>query len=218
LPSVTLVSEGVMLVFFHLMVLLFSLLRLTDAPPAGDPPASDPPPPERDADGDQDVTKLKEALRKERDARKALEKEVTPLRQFRDDRAKAEQTETERLQARIKELETKEADLSRRERTMLVRDAVTPATDAEGLQLRASVGTVLKLLDLDAVEFDDDGTPKNLRVLLKALYKDEPSLVAEKPKRPGSADASSTSRSSPEMIGSGMERLRMAYADTERRR
>lgn len=134
-----------------------------------------------------DLATLKLTLQKERDARKALEKEVKPLRTFKDERTKAEQTESERLQARIKDLDVKEQTLTQRERTIAVRDGLAAAATAEKLELNVSTATVIRLLDLDRVEFDDSGTPINLGPLLKQLAKDEPKMFDAR-RRSGSAD------------------------------
>lgn len=182
----------------HLFGLVVRLLRLSDAPPAGDPPAADPPA----ADDDQDVGKLKEALRKEREntrSFKQLQREAEELRKFKQEQEQAKLTETERLQSRVKELEGKEQELTRKERSLAVRDGLATAAQAEKLGLVASSATVIRLLDLDAVEFDDSGSPKNLGALLKQLAKDEPALFSQQ-RRSGSADGGASGGSAPQTM------------------
>lgn len=209
-----------LLLLLHLFGLLTSLLRFSDAPPAGDPPAGDPPagdPPA--ADDDQDVGKLKEALRKERENSKnfkALQREAEELRKFKQEQEQAKLTEAEKVAAREKAAADKEAQLTQRERTMAVRDGLAAAATTEKLTLVANTATVIRLLDLDDVEFDDDGNAKNLGALLKRLAKDEPALFDQR-KRPGSADAGARSEGAAN-VGTGINRLRAAYGNAEQRR
>lgn len=141
----------------------------------------------REASDHETPENLLKALKAERDARKALEKELKPLKSYREQQEQAKLTETEKLQNRIKELEGKEQQLTQRERTIAVRDGLATAAAAEKLGLVASSATVIRLLDLDRVEFDDSGTPTNLGPLLKQLAKDEPALFEQR-RRTGSAD------------------------------
>jgi hypothetical protein len=141
----------------------------------------------RDASTADDYAELKASIKKERDARRALEREATELRKFKQDQETAKLSETEKLQNRIKELEAKESHLTTRERSIAVRDGLTTAAAAEKLGLVASSATVLRLIDLDSVEFDAAGTPTNLGGLLKQLAKDEPALFEQR-RRAGSAD------------------------------
>lgn len=134
-----------------------------------------------------DLAGLREAIRKERQATKdfkKLQREANELRTFKQQQEQANQTAEERAAARAKELEAKEQQLTQRERRISVRDALSAAASDQKLDLVASSATVLRLLDLDKVEFGDDGTPRNLGPLLKQLAKDEPALFAER-KRPG---------------------------------
>jgi hypothetical protein len=131
----------------------------------------------RGAGGD-DLDGLREALRKERDRARGLEKEVKPLRTFKAEREQAERTEAEKVAARIAELEGRVSTAQARERTYALRDAIEEAVSVEKLALAAPVGRVLRLIDADAVEYAEDGTPKNATALLKGLVKSDPYLFA----------------------------------------
>jgi hypothetical protein len=91
-------------------------------------------------------------------------------------------------------------------------------TDELGLTLKARTDTVLRMIDLDAVEFDEAGKATNLIDLLKALYQSEPTFAQAKAKRPGSADGGATESTRPVDPGPGMPRLRFAYANSKPRR
>jgi hypothetical protein len=131
-----------------------------------------------------DLATLKLTLQKERDARKALEREVKPLRTFKEERTKAEQTADERAAAREKAAEEREAAATRKLQAAVLRDEISAAVTAEKFTLHAPVGDVLRLIDTDAVEWDGE-TPKNVRGLLRDLVKDRPYLAS---RRTGSAD------------------------------
>jgi hypothetical protein len=139
----------------------------------------------RDATSDESPEKLLAALRTERDARKALEKEVKPLRQFHKERTDAEKTADERLAAREQAVKDQEQRITARLQASILRDEIASAVNAEKITLHAPIGDVLRLLDTGAVEWDGE-TPKNVRALLKELVKERPYLAS---RRTGSADA-----------------------------
>jgi len=139
---------------------------------------------QREAAPADDYAELKESIRKERDARRAIEKEATELRRFRDERTKAEQSETERLAAREKTVADQEQRITERLRASILRDEVSSAVTAEKITLNAPVGDVLRFIESDAVEWDGE-TPKNVRSLLRELVKGRPYLAS---RRTGSAD------------------------------
>lgn len=202
----------------HLFLLLFGLLRTAGADAgSGDPGGtSDSSTDTGDAtedDNEQDVTKLKEALRREREARRALDKEVKPLRTFKQQQEDAARTEAERLQTRQQAAEAKERELTARERRVELRDEVTRVIAAEKLTLQAPIADVLRLLDTDAVEWSDDGKPKNAATLIKALVKDRPYLVGSR----GSIDGGERGGAA-RLPAFGSKGLKDAFAASEQRR
>ena len=127
-----------------------------------------------------------------REGIKDLKKKAAEYDKFQE----ANKTEAEKVAARLKDLESKEATLTNRERTIAVRDGLAAAATAEKLALNVSTATVIRLLDLDAVDFDASGNPTNLGPLLKQLAKDEPKMF-EQQRRTGSADGGTGGGSAP---------------------
>lgn len=138
----------------------------------------------REASDEQTPENLLKALKAEREARRALEREIKPLRTYKQQQDDAAKTSEERLAAREKAVADQEARITMRLRTSILRDEIGNAVAAERLTLQAPVGDVLRLMDSDAVEWDGE-TPKNVRQLLRDLVKDRPYLAT---KRPGTAD------------------------------
>lgn len=181
----------------------------TGEPTATTPPSTD------DDPADQDVSKLKEALRKEREARRNAEKELAPLRTFKQERETAEMTEVEKRDRRIKELEDGLTAAQQRERTYALRDAIDGAVRAEsfGHTLKAPVSDVLHFLPADLDPEDGRAVGKALGDLTKSReYLFEP-----KAKRPGSADAGATGTTTVNP-GFGIDRLRHGYETAQNRR
>lgn len=133
-----------------------------------------------------DLATLKLTLQKERDARKALEKEVKPLRTYKQTQEQSKLTETEKLQAEKAQLEADRQSLTKREQAVELRDEITRTVAAEKLTLAQGVpiSDVMRLLDTDAVTWEN-GKPVNVGTLVKQLVKERPYLVA---KRSGSGD------------------------------
>jgi len=138
-----------------------------------------------DAGGDDgnDVTKLKAALDKERQRARDLEKEVKPLRTFKSERERtekerqdAERSEIEKRDALIKERDEQLTAAQARERSYVLRHAIEDAANGEKLVLAVPVSMVVSLIDSDAVEWSDNGTPQNAAALVKALAKTAPRL------------------------------------------
>lgn len=107
--------------------------------------------------------------------------------------AKAQAKEYEALKAKVQEHET--AQLSEKEKADKRADeaekkAQAAETRVKTVSLRASVerhahklnviddDAAYRLLDLTAVEYDDNGEPQNVEALMKVLVKDRPYLVA----------------------------------------
>lgn len=121
------------------------------------------------------------------DARKEAAKFRTQLRGFEKgeaDRRAAELSEVEKRDVRIRELEDHATQSQQRARQYALRDAVEQAVGVQQLALTAPLGDVLRLLDADAIEWDDQGAPKHVAALVKALVADRPYLVG----RRGSVD------------------------------
>lgn len=139
-----------------------------------------------DARGDgDDLDGVREALRKERQRARDLEKEVKPLRTFKSERERtekerqdAERSEIEKRDALIKERDEQLTQAQQRERSYALRDAIEEAVSGEKVILAAPIGRVLRLIDADAVEWAEDGTPRNAAALLKGLVKSDPYLFA----------------------------------------
>lgn len=125
--------------------------------------------------------------KKLRSEAKNLRTRLAAFEAAEEQRKQASLTEAERLKADREKLDRERQDLTVRERTIAVRDGLAAAATAEKLGLVASSATVIRLLDLNSVEFDDSGTPTNLGPLLKQLAKDEPALFEQR-RRSGSAD------------------------------
>lgn len=152
-----------------------------------------PPPNGSGADDEQlegsDAERLREAIRKERQLRRELEREVAPLRQRVQQVEEANKTDLEKAQGRIQALEGQLSDYQARERTYALRDAISEANRAQGLGI-VSERAALRLLEPDAVEWDNKGRPTNVTQLLKELIKAEPYLTTNR--RMGSGDGGQT--------------------------
>lgn len=131
------------------------------------------------------------------DAEKAaLKAEAQKLRQRlraaeaeRDKLAEGTKTEQEKLADRAQKAEERAQALEARLRDKALRAAIADKRSEVGIV--ASPTTVARLLDRDALEWDDDGEPtdKTLTAALRALAKSDPILV-----RAGSSDGGSGGR------------------------
>lgn len=131
-----------------------------------------------DDEGDpiQDANKLLETLRKERTARKAAERELKPLRTYKQQTEDAAKTDQERRDERIAELEGQISKAQERERSYALRDAIEEALTTEKVALVAPVGRLLRLIDADDVQWTEGGEPRNVPALLRSLAKSDPYL------------------------------------------
>jgi hypothetical protein len=121
-----------------------------------------------------------------------------------DKQQQANQSETERLQARIAELEKRDSDRET-ERQL---DRVQTATVREAAKLGfRDPGDAYRLLDAASIDFDDAGQPTNVGKLLSGLLKDKPYLASVN----GSADGGQRGESS-EGKKPGMNELLRAAA------
>jgi hypothetical protein len=154
------------------------------------------------------ITKLRGFEKQARDQAKELE----TLRAAQKEAENAKLSEQEKLQNRVKELETQAAALAEEKKSLLVRTAVE--REARKLNL-VDEDAAYRLLDLNAIEFGDDGTPKNVETLLKALAKDKPYLVAQ---ANGKAPITATPRPDDGRAQSQAEILRLRQAELQEAR
>lgn len=136
-----------------------------------------------------ETASLKGALQKERDARKAAEKERKELAKRIADLEQAGKPEAERLQAERDALKAELDEARGRERLTRGKAAVLSAASeanavTPGVIYRAIVGDL---------EFDESGEPTNVGALIAGLRKEAPMLF-----RPvtGKADAATTATAS----------------------
>lgn len=90
---------------------------------------------------------------------------------------KSQMTEAEKAEARIKELEARNADLEKTARTATVSALVTAAATTAGF---ANPSLANRLIRAEDIEFSDDGKPTNLDALMKDLLRDNPYLVGRR--------------------------------------
>lgn len=136
---------------------------------------------QRDGDDDegeplQDAAKLLDTLRKERAARKALEKEVKPLRTYKQQTEDAAKTDQQKRDEELAGLRDQLTAAQQKERTYALRDAIEEALTTEKVALVAPVGRLLRLIDSDEVQWTEGGEPKNATALLRSLVKSDPYL------------------------------------------
>jgi hypothetical protein len=103
------------------------------------------------------------------EARREAAKHRTDLRKLTD----AQLSETERLQRRLTELEAEREATAAREQERAVR---FPALEAAARLGFRDPDLAVRLIDRDAVEVRDDGTPKNVEKLLAELLAKAPYL------------------------------------------
>jgi hypothetical protein len=106
-------------------------------------------------------------------------------------RADAELPELAKRDARIAELEEGLTAAQRKERDYALRDGIAEIVARDDFPATpvASGARLLKLLDPDAIQWGEDGTPKNLPALLAGLVRSDPYLFRAKERRPGPGDA-----------------------------
>lgn len=90
----------------------------------------------------------------------------------------AQLSEQERLRKRLAELERRELEWQRERQETVLRYEVQLAASRLGI---VDPEAAWRLLDLAELEFDEDGRPRNLEQVLRALIKRKPYLVAGSP-------------------------------------
>lgn len=126
------------------------------------------------AEGGTDIAALRRELE---EARRETAKYRTEARKLSEAQKAAEDaklTEDQRLAKRVQELEAERTQLiaERQERT--VRLAAVEAATRLGFR---SPDLAFRLLDQSAIEFKDDGSPRNVERLLKDILEREPYLA-----------------------------------------
>ncbi len=117
-----------------------------------------------------------EYVRKLRAEAADYRKRLRELEQKVQEHETAKLSETEKLQKRLAELERQQATYQReRQERTLKYEAMLVASKLGIVDPEAAY----KLLDLTRIEFDEDGTPKNIEQALKELLKAKPYLAAQ---------------------------------------
>ncbi len=105
-------------------------------------------------------------------------KRMRELEQAVKQHEEAKLSETERLQKRLSELEREQATYQReRQERTLKYETMLQASRLGIVDPEAAY----RLLDLTKIEFEDDGTPKNVEAALKDLLKAKPYLASQQP-------------------------------------
>lgn len=160
----------------------------TQADPGTQPPAGDAATQADAAGGEQQAQpesiSLEEA-KKLRSESKSLRDRLKAFEEADRKRQESELSETERLTKAKSDLEQKLADAQRTNQERTVRYA----TVAEAAKLGFSdPDDAVRLLDQASIEFEDDGSPRNLAAQLGALAKAKPYLLGQT-RSSGSFDA-----------------------------
>lgn len=137
------------------------------------------------ADGDDTTPEsisLEEA-RKLRQENASLRKRLKPLEDAETTRQEAALSEQEKHDKRVAELEQAVAERERQIKDIQLRSAVTAAAARAGF---GDPDDAFRLLDRDAVTFEDDGAPKNLPKLLDDMLTKKPYLASAAVRAQGS--------------------------------
>lgn len=129
------------------------------------------------------ITKLRGFEKQSKQLQRELDEAKKALKAREDEKL----SETERLNARLSELEKRSATADTALRQERARNAIYLAAQKHGAK---KPDLVYRLLDHDALEMDDDGRPTNGEAVVKQLLKDNPELAASA----GSADGGAGER------------------------
>lgn len=128
-----------------------------------------------------ELTKARQALKEVNSESAGRRKRLDDLEMAEKQRQDAALSEAERISKRTQELQGKVADLEkaaevaqREHQERVIRYEVMLKASGMGF---VDLDAVTKLMDWTALEFDDDGTPKNVEGVLKKLQKDKPYLL-----------------------------------------
>lgn len=173
------------------------------ATPASAPQADAPPPAQAATPDDAPTTTPQagkpddltpEQYRAELDrARKEAAKYRTDLRRYEAEaerKAQAELSEVERLRQELAQASERLTAAQAKERDYALRDAIATTLTADDFPATTALSAprLIRLLDTDALDWDDDGQPRNVKAVLAQLIKDEPGLWRAKDRRPGPGD------------------------------
>jgi len=117
-----------------------------------------------------------EYVRKLRAEAADYRKRLRELEQTVKQHEEAKLSETERLQKRLAELEREQAAYQRERQERTLKYETMLAASKLGI---VDPEAAYKLLDLTRIEFDEDGTPRNIEAALKELLKAKPYLAAQ---------------------------------------
>lgn len=148
--------------------------------------AEDPPPDANTEDEDADTEEFDKdralaTIRKQREREKtkdaelkAARAEAAALKAKEQERADADKSELEKTQARLVEREKAHADAEAKLKRVQTSQAIERAARKHNAR---NPEVVAKLIDHDALEYDEAGEPTNAEDLVKALLKTETYLV-----------------------------------------
>ena len=136
-----------------------------------------------------DAEYVKQSRREAAEYRKKLRDLEQTVKQHEE----AKLSESERLQKRLAELEREQANYQRERQERTLKYETMLAASKLGI---VDPEAAYKLLDLTRIEFDEDGTPRNIEAALKELLKAKPYLAAQ-------PAASSGSPTNPARTGAG---------------
>lgn len=117
-----------------------------------------------------------EYVRKLRAEAAEYRKRLRELEQTVKQHEEAKLSESERLQKRLAELEREQAAYQRERQERTLKYETMLAASRLGI---VDPDAAYKLLDLAGIEFDEDGTPRNIEAALKELLKAKPYLAAQ---------------------------------------
>lgn len=149
---------------------------------AEDPPPADANNDEDDADTEEfDKDRALATIRKQREREKtkdaelkAARAEAAALKAKEQERADADKSELEKTQARLAEREKAHAEAEAKLKRVQTSQAIERAARKHNAR---NPEVVARLIDQDALTFDDSGEPTNAEDLVKALLKTETYLV-----------------------------------------
>jgi hypothetical protein len=95
-----------------------------------------------------------------------------------DEIADAAKTSEEKLQEQLADRERELEQLRSSHRQALVSSAIAQSASKLGV---VDTDAAIKLIDQDALEFDDSGNPKNIEQLVQGLVQDKPYLAPKSP-------------------------------------
>lgn len=127
-----------------------------------------------DGEATQPETISLEEAKKLRSEANSLRKRLKAFEDADKARTDADLSETEKLTKRISELEAERTQLLAREQERTVHLSAVEAATRLGFR---SPELAFRLVDQSAIEYREDGTPKNVERLLKELLEREPYLA-----------------------------------------